>query len=270
LLPIGRTGAASIRRPPAGALAEEETMAELRRPRSVSSNVLLRLLLAQLGDWGTRHGITPAESTVIDLGGGTGGLASSLALQGYRVTVVDPSPDALASLERRTAEAGLEGRIEGRQGDTSDLVQLAGQASADLVICHRVLEVVEAPEAAVAAIAEVLRPGGALSLTVSQRRWLVLSQALAGHFALARRTFAGAGRLDHDHITALLEAVGLRVLASHGIGALADHVSEATVEAETGAYDELTSLELEISQDPPFRSLAPLLHVFAERGERVG
>ena len=36
---------------------------------------------------------------VVDAGGGTGGFAVPLAGQGHRVTVVDPSPDALAALE---------------------------------------------------------------------------------------------------------------------------------------------------------------------------
>ena len=57
-----------------------------------------------------------------------------------------------------------------------------------MVICHRVLEVVESPSEALSAMGEVLRPGGALSLLVALRHALVLTQALAGHIALARRT----------------------------------------------------------------------------------
>ena len=38
---------------------------------------------------------------VLDIGGGTGGLAVRVAELGHRVRVVDPSPDALASLDRR-------------------------------------------------------------------------------------------------------------------------------------------------------------------------
>ena len=41
---------------------------------------------------------------VLDLGGGTGGLAVPLAEAGHDVIVVDPSPDALASLRRRATE----------------------------------------------------------------------------------------------------------------------------------------------------------------------
>lgn len=38
---------------------------------------------------------------IVDAGGGTGGFAVPLAALGHTVTVVDPSPDSLAALERR-------------------------------------------------------------------------------------------------------------------------------------------------------------------------
>src|SRR6266568_5189840 len=43
---------------------------------------------------------------IVDVGGGTGGLAVPFAALGHNVTVVDPSPDALAAAQRRAAEAG--------------------------------------------------------------------------------------------------------------------------------------------------------------------
>ena len=238
-------------------------MSDRPRRRSVSQSFLFDLLLRQVTEWAAARVDGSDPLRVVDLGGGTGGIAIRLASSGYAVTVIDPSPDALASLERRTREADLAGRIDGRQGDASDLVDLIGADAADLVVCHRVLEVVDSPSAALSAIAEVLRPGGALSLVVAQRRSLVLSQALAGHFTLARRTWADQGRFDHDEVIDLVTAAGLRPEASHGIGAIADHVPEAMIEAESGASAELSELEREISQDPAFRALAPYVHVFA-------
>jgi SAM-dependent methyltransferase len=238
-------------------------MSDRLRRRSVSQSFLLDLLLGQLSDWSAQRSAPTEATRVVDLGGGTGVIAISLAALGYSVTVVDPSPDALASLERRTRDAGLGARIRGRQGDAGDLVDLIGSAGADLVICHRVLEVVDSPSAALRSIADVLAPDGALSLVVSQRRSAVLSQALAGHLALARRTWADTDRFDHDQILELVASAGLSPAASHGIGAIADHVPEAMIEAESGAYEELSRLEREISQDPAFRALAPYLHVFA-------
>ena len=178
--------------------------------------------------------------------------------------MVDPSPDALASLERRTAESGLTGRMIGRQGDAGDLVELIGAGRVDVVLCHRVLEVVDSPSDALSAMAQVLRPGGVLSLVVAQRHALVLTQALAGHIALARRTLADKGRFDHDQLVRLVTRAGFLVRTSHGIGAIADHVPESLIEAEPGGYEELTALEAAVSADPAFRALAPQVQIFAQ------
>lgn len=240
-------------------------MAEPRRRRSVSQTFLVDLLLTQLDDL-LPGGSRPLD--VVDLGGGTGGLAISLAERGHQVTVIDPSPDALASLDRRTADASLGSRVRGVQGDAADLVALVASEGADVVVCHRVLEVVDSPAEALAAMAAVLRPGGVLSLLVSQRHSVVLTQALAGHLELARQAYADPDRFDHDGVVRLVTEAGFTVVASHGIGAVADHVPESTLESQAGAYAVLAALEADIAQDPAFRALAPQVHVFAQLSVR--
>ena len=238
-------------------------MAKPRRRRTVSQAHLLAVLTAQLDD------LIPGDSRpldVVDLGGGTGGVAIDIARLGHSVTVIDPSPDALASLDRRTAESELSGSVRGRQGDASDLVALVGEHSADLVVCHRVLEVVDSPADALAACAAVLRPGGALSLLAAQRHALVLSQALAGHPALARSTWVDPNRLDYADLVELVRHAGFTVLAADGIGAIADLVPESVLDLEPGAYVELAALEAAISHDPAFRAIAPQVHLFARTG----
>lgn len=236
-------------------------MPELRRRRSVSQTQLADLLAQRLAEWSASH---PGRD-VIDLGGGTGGVAIGLGERGYRVRVVDPSPDALAALERRTAEQGLGDAVTGAQGDATELIDLVGTDCADVVVCHKVLEVVDDPPAALAAIASVLRPGGALSLVVAQRHAAVLTQALAGHIAQARRTWHDSTRFDRDRILALVADAGLTVVAVDGVGAVADHVAEAVLDAEPGAHAELVALESEIAADPFFQAIASHLHVFAVR-----
>ena len=230
-----------------------------RRRRSVAQAHLLAVLTDQLGAMIPGD---PRPLDVVDLGGGTGGLAIDIAALGHRVTVIDPSPDALASLERRTADADLPGEVVGRQGDASDLVTVVGRQSVDVVVCHRVLEVVDSPAEALAAIAAVLRPGGALSLLAPQKHALVLSQALAGHPGQARRTWADASRFDHRTLTGLVRAAGFTLVAAHGIGAISDLVPEAVTDSDPTAHAELAALEAEVSQDPAFRSLAPHVHLF--------
>jgi S-adenosylmethionine-dependent methyltransferase len=235
-------------------------MAMTRRRRPVAATRLAEVLDAQLDE------LVPGEQRaldVVDLGGGTGGLALDVARRGHHVTVVDPSPDALASLERRLADDHLEGTVAARQGDASDLVALLGRDAVDVVLCHRVLEVVDDPAAVLASAAAVLRPGGALSLLVAQKHALVLGQAVAGHLEAALQTWADPRRLDFAAVTRLVEAAGFAVLEADGIGAVADLVPEATVESPA-AWADLLALETAVSRDPAFRALAPHVHVFAQ------
>ncbi len=141
-----------------------------------------------------RHGGRPL--TVLDIGGGTGGFAVPLAAAGHRVTVVDASPDALAALTRRAAEAAVGDRIRAVQGDGDALAGLVEPGSVDLVLCHAVLEVVDDPATVLAAIATALRPGGAASVLVAGRAAAVLTRAMNGHLSTAA-SLAAATRGEH-------------------------------------------------------------------------
>jgi S-adenosylmethionine-dependent methyltransferase len=126
---------------------------------------------------------------IVDAGGGTGGFAVPLAGLGHMVTVIDPSPDSLAAAQRRAAEIAVP--LQAIQGDVADLPAVIGEQGADLVLCHSVLEYVDAPAAAMAAIARVLRPGGAVSVLAASAVAAVVHRALAGRFDEAGRLLAG-------------------------------------------------------------------------------
>ena len=157
---------------------------------------------------------------VIDLGGGTGGLAVPLAVAGHDVTVVDPSPDALASLRRRAAEAQASSRVSAVQGDADTLSSLVSRDQPDLVLCHGTLEYVDDAAATLAQVAAVLPTGGILSLVVPQRAAAVVARALAGQFARAKAVMDRPDgrwgdadpmprRFDRASVTALLDTAGL-------------------------------------------------------------
>lgn len=215
-----------------------------------------------------------AESRdVLDIGGGTGGLAVRVGLLGHRVTVVDPSPDALAALDRRAREHDV--RVAGRQGDLSSLLDVVGPDSADVVLCHGVLEVVDDPAAALATLARVLRPGGVLSLLVAQRHAAVVARAMAGHFqqALAmlapEQPVAAAGRTGrrytHDELTALVGDAGLTVDTVHAIRVFTDLVPGSLLDLEPGASAALVELEHAVADRPEYLPLATQLHLLAHR-----
>ncbi|MEV4350713.1 methyltransferase domain-containing protein [Actinoplanes sp. NPDC049596] len=213
------------------------------------------------------------ELTVIDVGGGTGGFAVPLAEAGHTVTVVDASPDALAALTRRAADAGVAGRVRAVQGDGDALAGLVEAGSADLILCHAVLEVVDDPATVVSAIAAALRPGGAVSLLVASKAAAILGRAINGHLSSAAAVAADpdgrAGtrdtlrrRFDAEGAESLLRSAGLEPELTHGVRVLADLLPAAVVEEDPQG---LLALELELSAQPPFRDIASQLHVFARR-----
>lgn len=221
-----------------------------------------------------------ASLDVLDSGGGSGSFAVPVARLGHRVTVVDPSPNALFALERRAAEEGVEDRVRGLQGDTQDLLQVAERGGYDMVLCHGVLEHVEDRAAGLRAVAGALRPGGGtLSLLAAGVGGAVLSRALAGHFGEARRALGDpAGRwgeadpVPHrftaPELASLVADAGLVPGAVHGIRVFADLVPGSLIDREPDALQELTCLEEEAAVVPAFQAVAAQLHLLAElRGE---
>lgn len=231
------------------------------------------------------------QLAVVDAGGGSGGFAVPLAELGHQVIVVDPSPDALASLERRAAEVGVGDRISGRQGDLDTLADAVGREQADVLLCHDVLEVADDPGQGLAAIATVLRPLGLLSLLAANRSAAVLGRVLAGRLDAAEVVMAGGAgnpgaassaggtssassaadgerrhrRFDLAELTALVEGAGLAVLHVHGDRIFSDLVPGAVLDSEPHAREILQRLETTAARLPAYQAMATRLHLLARK-----
>jgi len=213
---------------------------------------------------------------IVDVGGGTGGFAVPLAGLGHRVTVVDPSPDALAALERRAAEAGVQ--VKGLQGDVTDLGELLPPGCADVVLCHCTLEHVDDPAGALAAIGRVLRDDGVISVIAANSVAAALHRALAGRFDEASRVLGEPGgrwgdrdpmprRFTREELVGLLTAAGFTVGDVHGVRIFTDIVPSMLAESDPGA---LIALERAAASHPVFRDIATQLHVIGRKRRPAG
>jgi S-adenosylmethionine-dependent methyltransferase len=234
---------------------------------AVLGEVLLKVVAASVRDTGRQ------VLDIADVGGGTGGLAVPLATLGHNVTVVDPSPDALAAAQRRAAEVSV--GLTAVQGEAASLDSLTGHSAADLVICHNVLEYVDSPADAMAAIARVLRPSGTVSVLAANSVAAVLHRALAGRFTEARRMLDGgpdgAGsqgvprRFTLVELTELVEGAGLSAGEAHGLRIFGGLVPGALVDGDPGAAMGLLALESAAATYPPLRDIAAQLHLLGHR-----
>lgn len=207
---------------------------------------------------------------VVDVGGGSGVWAVPLAVGGCEVTVVEPNPNALATLQRRAEEEGVADRITVVADDTDALAEKVPAGSADLVLAHGLLEVVDDPSAVIAVLGATVRPQGAISILVANRHAAVLHRALAGRFDEARQLLADPAGVLHDDgepllrrfdsagLVDLVTRAGLSVALLQGDGIVSDTVDD------TGEGD-LHEFEFEASSVPPLRDIASRLHALVRR-----
>jgi S-adenosylmethionine-dependent methyltransferase len=228
------------------------------RGRSPMLWASLRRVLDELGD--------SAAPRVLDCGGGSGSLAVPLAAQGALVTVVDVSIDALSTLMRRAAEAGVPDRITAVQGEAESLADLVPAGAFDLVLAHDVVEDLLNPVQAVRQIATVLRPGGVLSMVVVNPVAGVLSRVLAGEVSAALTAVQRPSQqaYDVDVLSNLCRAAGLQIRSVEGLGVFTDLVPGIELE-RPGAIAALSELEAAVAAKAPYRDIASRLHLLARR-----
>lgn len=232
------------------------------QPAAGRQALVWRLLSSALVEAGAE------QPTVLDCGGGSGTFAVPLAAKGAHVTVVDISADALATLTRRAVETGVAERVTAVQGDVESLAEAIGQQQFDLVLAHGILGAVDDPAAAFEAILAAVRPGGLLSVLVTNPAAGVLSRALAGDLPAALGELRGLdtplAEPGPELVRALVASHGLSIEQTHGIGIFSELVPGRALDTP-GARDALAELEATAATRSPFAEIAGRIHLLVRR-----
>lgn len=203
---------------------------------------------------------------VLDLGGGSGVYAVPIAADGHTVHVLDHSNDALATLARRAEAEGVGERVVGHNVDLDSVGEPLEAHSADVVLCHRVLEFVESPVDMLAAAANALVDGGMLSIVAANRPGAVISRIIGGRFDEAVAVLDGTApaqaghRFDAEELRGMIEDLGVHVTHIRGIGLIGE-LNPAESDTVAGR-----ALADRVAADSFLVQAAPLLHIIAVRG----
>ena len=210
---------------------------------------------------------------VLDVGGGDGRDAVSLAQAGHHVTVLDPAPSWLAEAWRRAADAGVADQVRTLEGSVDDL-SAAGDGF-DLVLCHFVLHYRPADAGDLRRLAAALRPGGRLSVMAPNPDARVIMrltregpEAALEELAadeIRSATFDTAARaITAGDMEAEVVASGLTVVGRYGARVANDYLVDDCLKHDPDYYAALERLELALCDREPFIRLAGLWQVVAE------
>jgi S-adenosylmethionine-dependent methyltransferase len=200
---------------------------------------------------------------ILDVGGGDGGDALPLALAGHEVTVFDPSAPMLAKVAEDAVEAGVARRVRGIQGDIDAIAGLEGQGF-DLVLCHFVLQYLDALDGPLAKLLQALKPGGYISLIAPNRPGEVLAKAARGvdpaaAFALldakTNRTLTfdhTVRRIDAETAITALEQAGCEIVARFGGRIINDLLPDTAPKTDPAFFADLLRLELAVCDREPY------------------
>lgn len=156
--------------------------------------------------------MTLKDARVLDVGCGGGILSEALARSGASVTAIDLAPRVLDVAKLHLHESNL--RVDYREISVEDLAREM-PASFDAITCMEMLEHVPDPSSVIAAIANLLKPGGRAFFSTLNRTPMAFGAAIVGaEYALnllPRGTHHYAQFIKPSELAASLRASNLQL-----------------------------------------------------------
>lgn len=174
------------------------------------------------GSLHTLHSLNPVRAAFVaarvrldgariaDVGCGGGLLSESLAAQGARVTGIDLAPAMISVAQLHAASTGLS--IDYRLQSSADLAA-ESSAAFDAVCCMELAEHVPEPDALVADLARMLRPGGSLFISTINRT----PQSFFGAIVAAEYVLGLVPRGTHEYARLIRPAELARAARAAGL-----------------------------------------------------
>jgi S-adenosylmethionine-dependent methyltransferase len=256
------------------AAGEERWRAGLGTLRQVvRQEVVARQVAAHLPDLPPRR--------VLDIGCGQGTQAVLLARRGHLITGLDSSARLLGDFRSALAAepAGVGDRVQLVQGEAEAVAGLFAPSSFDAVLCQGVLMYLPDPDPLLDAIAQVVAPGGIVSVLVRNGDALAMRPGLLGDWASVGAAFAGASYRNRigvdaraDRLTDLTAALTRRQMSVrqwYGVRVFTDTAPFDAPLPDEPTLEAIMRFEEQAGQTDPYRHVAALLHLIVVRGSET-
>ena len=201
----------------------------------------------------------------LEIGGGTGVMTAHLASMGHTVTLTDASKDVL---EQATSVLNGLDNITIRQQYLQAIEDLADY---DLVVCHAVLEWLDAPFDAIDYIFNNMKSGACLSLSFFNQDANLFANAIYGNFDYIAKGMKVKKQVrlnPKQPLTAMrvvehCETLGFKVLEKAGIRCFHDYMRD--VSHQSSKFDELLALERQYHKTAPYMWLGKYFHLVMKK-----
>lgn len=207
---------------------------------------------------------------ILDAGGGQGQFSLTLARLGHEVVLCDISAEMLKLAQENYVAAGVADRVQLHHGSIQSFAA-SNTERFDLVLCHAVLEWVVEPQAVLQVLLDLLVPAGYLSLTfynvtsIKMKNLLRTNfqKVLDGDFQGARGSLTPTFPREPADVYRWLATLPVDQLCYSGIRCFHDYILDAAHRSRE-PQQQLT-LELQLSREEPWRSLARYIHVLSQK-----
>ena len=215
--------------------------------------------------------------TILDAGGGQGQFSLRLAQAGHKVVICDISAEMLKLAQEQVEQLGVEDRVMLIHSSLQELQQHlpSEYQQFDFVICHAVMEWMQEPKSLLPCLLSYLKPQGYLSLTFYNIHSLIYKNLLRTNFKkiLSKDYGGSAGSLtpinplDPVDVLGWVADLPLELLSHSGIRVFHDYIFNEDHRARDPQT--LLALELEFSQQEPYRSLGRYVHLLLRYSSNV-
>ena len=216
---------------------------------------------------------------ILDAGGGTGELAIRLARQGYKVCLLDFSPEMLAVAweKARHLELATYDNLTFVREAVENVCTTFLSEFFDVVACHTVIEYVIDPRRVLGELVRVLKVGGLFSITFINRHAQSLRLALAGHDLDEVLTALDSAQFEDtpfdvpgqsysaEEITSALAEVGVEIEGQYGVRVFTNHLPSHL--KDQALFDRLLNLETAVGERAPHKDIARYVHLLGRKAD---